>query len=180
MELEVRHGLNHKRSGGAKPMAAIPPTDPNVNPTDPSSESQASFQAYRPTSDRASMKRPHKPLLIMAAFVVLLVVGGLIHAMSKPDAAEARDAAPDYSEMTVDQLAEDAGMPAARELTRRMFDGTGAERADASRVFNNPPSMRLRRNLAMSMALLQQQKAMAHNVRMQRHQRMAEEGYGDW
>ena len=114
------------------------------------------------------------PLIIFGVCVVALIVGVIISG-TRPEAAEAKAAKP-VTEMTADELAEDASMPAARELVRRMCDGTPAEHADASRVMTSPRSPRLARNLAMAMALAQQKRANEMRLRVEREQRMMMEG----
>ena len=92
-------------------------------------------------------------------------------------AAEAKKPKPNYATMTADDLAQDASVPAARELSRRMTTGTQAEHMAAAGAIDRWRSARLTRNMAMSMALAAQKKALDGNVRMNRDQRMAREGY---
>jgi len=94
-----------------------------------------------------------------------------------PDEADAKPAKADVTTVTAAQLAENSSHTAAKELVRRMYYGTDTERAAATRVINGPQSPRLRRNLAMAMALQAQKRANAMHARNMREMRLAEEGY---
>ena len=105
----------------------------------------------------------------MAVSVALIVVG-LVFFTGGPDDADAKPTVPDFSAMTADELAGNASAVAARELARRMTEGSPAERAAAGSALNRRSSPRLIRNFAMAMALQQQKKASDMNLRIQRDQ----------
>ena len=142
--------------------------DRQAQPTAPS------FEPYVPSQEPP--RRSRLPLVLGAASVVVLVCG-LVFWKSQPDAAEADTKVVDVGQMTVDQLAEDAGPLAARELVRRSLYGAPAESAAASSAMNHPRSPRLARNLAVAMALEQQKRANDMRIRNEREMRMVEQGY---
>jgi len=131
------------------------------------------FQAYLPSTERPK----HSPrMLIVAGAMMLVVIAGLAIWTSGPDDAEA-EAPVDVGKMTPEQLVKDASMGAARELLRRQHEGTPAERAAANKAMSGSRSARLTRNLAMAMALRQQNRAHEMNVRMRREMQTAERGH---
>lgn len=131
------------------------------------------FRAYVPAPE----PEPHsRRMLVFVGLSVVVIIAGLVF-WSGPDEVEAKPAKADVSTMTAEQLAENSSPRAAKELIRRMYHGTEAERAPAARVINSPQSPRLRRNLAMAMALQMQNRANAMRVRNEREMRMAEQGY---
>ena len=132
------------------------------------------FRPYVPSAEPGGHSR--RPLVFMALSVVVGIVG-MVFWSGRPDEAEAKNAKADVSKMTPAQLAEDSSPPAAKELVRRMYHGTDAQRAAASHVVNNVRSPRLRRNLAMAMALETQKRANAMRARTQREMQMSEQGY---
>ena len=148
----------------------VPP--PVAQPPD-GDEAAPAFVPILPTPTPPKSSRT--PLIIFGVCVVALI-GGVIISCTRPDAADAEDAAKPVAEKTAEVLAEDASMPAARELVRRMCDGTAAEHAEASRVMTAPRSPRLARNLAMAMALAQQKRANDHRLRVEREMQMIEQG----
>ena len=143
----------------------------------PGSEEESPPQPFVAIHHEPEPPKPMKKLLIPAGVATVVIIGGLIFCRGNPDEAEAKKPKLNYATMTADQLAQDASMPAARELTRRMTTGTGTERTAASAAIDRWRSSRLTRNLAMAMALAAQKKALDANVRMSRDQRMATEGY---
>ena len=123
----------------------------------------------------APARSSRTPLIVFGVCVVALI-GGIIFTCTRPDSAEAEPTATPVSAMTAAELGEDASMPAARELVRRMLQGTSAEHAEAARVMNAPRTPRLARNLAMAMALAQQKRANDMRLRNEREIRMYEQG----
>lgn len=132
------------------------------------------FEAYLPSE--APQERSRLPWVLLGLSAVL-IVGGLVYWSTRPDSAEAENTPIDFRKMTVEQLAENASMEAAVELLRRQREGSRAERAAASKAIDRPRSARLTRNLAMAMALQQQNRANQMHVRMERERQMAERGY---
>lgn len=152
------------------------PSDvPEMGP--PAAEDESPPQIFTAIHHEPDPPKPMRKLLIPVGVAVGVIVGGLIFCRGKPDEAEAKKPTPNYATMTADDLAQDASVPAARELTRRMTSGTSAERTAASTAIDRWRSSRLTRNLAMAMALAAQKRALDANVRMSRDQRMASEGY---
>ena len=143
----------------------------------PATEGETPPQTFTAIHQEPPPPKPMGKLLIPAGVAVVLIVGGLIFFRGKPDEAEAKKPNLNYATMTVDDLAQNASVPAARELTRRMATGTQAERIGVSSAMSRWPSARLTRNMAMAMALAAQKKALDGNVRMSRDQRIAREGY---
>ena len=132
------------------------------------------FRPYVP--DPEPPERSRLPLILAGVSVALLIFG-LVFWKKSPDAAEADTKVLDVSQMTAEQLAEDASAAAARELVRRLLHGAPAERAAASSVMKRPRSPRLMRNLAVAMALAQQKRANDMRLSVERETRMMEEGY---
>jgi len=159
------------------PQSSDAPQTPYQAPQAPADQPETAapvFQAYLPPE--APPGRSRLPLALAVLGGVVLVVGWAFY-RGRPDEAEAKPPAIDVASMTAAELAEDAGPAAARELVRRLLEGTPAEHAAAAAVMNTPPSPRLARNLAMAMALAQQKRANEMRVRAARHMRMAEQGY---
>lgn len=130
------------------------------------------FRPYLPSEEPPSRSRLPWIFLGLSA---ILILGGLVFWSGRP--AEAESAVVDVSKMTAEQLVKDASMAAARELIRRLDDGTPAERTAASGAMDGRQSARLTRNLAMARALEQQKRANEMKLRMERDRRMAEQGY---
>ena len=146
-----------------------PPNDPPAEPGQPS-EGEAPAPTFKPfIRESAPAKPSRKPLIIVAVSVALIVVG-LIFFTGGPDDAEAKPAVLDVGALSADELAQNASAVAARELARRMTEGSPAERAAAGSALNRRSSPRLIRNFAMAMALQQQKKANDMNLRIQRDQ----------
>ncbi|GAF93414.1 unnamed protein product, partial [marine sediment metagenome] len=101
------------------------------------------------TSPGPDTMKPSRTPLILLGLSVVIVAAGLIFCSGGPDTIEAEQAIPDVRSMTAEQLAEDAGLLAAKELTRRMFQGTPAEQAAASGVVTRSRNPRLARHMAM-------------------------------
>ena len=115
------------------------------------------------------------PLILMGVAGVPVVVG-LIVLGGKGDAAEDKTRLPAVSGMTVEELPADASLLAARELARRTVTGTPAEQAAASSAITRCTDPRLRRNLAMAMALEQQKKQQQVMRRLEVNRRMVMDG----
>jgi len=143
----------------------------------PAAEGESPPQVFTAIHHEPEPPKSMRKLLIPAGVAVVVIVGGLIFCRGKPDEAEAKKPKPNYATMTADDLAQDASVPAARELSRRMTTGTQAEHMAAAGAIDRWRSARLTRNMAMAMALAAQKKALDGNVRMNRDQRMAREGY---
>ena len=143
----------------------------------PAAEGETPPQAFTAIHYEPPPPKSMRKLLIPVGIAVVVIAGGLIFCRGKPEEAEAENPKLNYATMTADDLAKNASVPAARELTRRMTTGTHAERIAVSSAMNRWPSARLTRNMAMAMALRAQKKALAGNVRMSRDQRIAREGY---
>ena len=99
----------------------------------------------------ATMKPSRTPLILLVLSVVIVAAGLMFCGGGEPDTVEAVQAVPDVSSMTAEQLAEDAGLLAAKELTRRMFEGTPAEQAAASSVVTRSRNPRLARHMVMAL-----------------------------
>jgi hypothetical protein len=163
-------------------------TQPDPTPEDPTQDgqdedptqdgqdenSEVTFTPYLPSTEPQEPSR--KPWMILGG-CVLLVVGGVLFWPDSTDDAAAADTPPDVRKMTAEQLGQEGSMLAAVELVRRTYEGTPAQRSAAARVMDRPPSTRLRRNLAMAMALRQQKRATDRNARMAREMRGIEEAY---
>ena len=98
----------------------------------PAAEGESPPQVFTAIHREPEPPKSMRKLLIPAGVAVAVIVGGLIFCRGKPDEAEAQKPKPNYASMTADDLAENASVPAARELTRRMAAGTPAERMAAS------------------------------------------------
>jgi hypothetical protein len=149
-------------------------TSETMNQDDQGEKPAPAFQAFLPSAEPP--KRSRLPLVFLG-LGVLVLIGGLLFWGGGPDGAEADKPAVDVRQMTAEQLAEVASVPAARELVRRRRHGTPAEQAAAASVMNHPSSARLARNLAIATALEHQNRANEMRVNMERDIRMAEEGY---
>ena len=132
------------------------------------------FEAYLPSEEPP--KRSRLPLVFLGVGVVVMI-GGLIFLGGRSDEPKAKKPKVDVRQMTAEQLAEAASVPAARELIRRRNEGDAAERAAAASVMSHPGSARLARNLTIAMALEQQKRANDMAVSMERDNRMARRGF---
>ena len=152
---------------------------PNETPegTGQNTEGEAPAPTFRPYVPVGDPPMRSRLPLILGCLGVVVLIAGLAIWIGAPEEAEAKPAKVSVRKMTAGQLADNAGFDAARELVRRMLHGTPAEHAAASAVMNPPRSPRLARNLAMAMALEQQKRANAMNLRVQREMQRAEEGY---
>jgi len=135
-------------------------------------------QQFTPLIVKSGPKPPPHRLYIFLGVCVVVSVVGFIFCAGKPEKAEAKTKPTmlDFRNMTSRELAENASAAAARELARRMFHGTEAERASASSAVNCWSSPRLGRNMAIAMALEQQKKAQELARRMEEERRMMMEG----
>jgi len=158
-------------------MTHVPPSSetPQMMGQDPSDEAPA--PAFRPfLPEEESPKHSRWPLVVLGLSVVL-VIGGLVYRSTRPAEAKAQTPVQDVGSMTSDELAKNASAAAARELVRRMLDGTPAEQAAVSSLMTHPQSPRLARNLAMAMALAQQKRASQMRLQVERNIQMVERGY---
>ena len=156
-------------------MTEVPQSNDDSNETSPNPEEEQSapdFQAYLvlPTSNSSS----RKTIFIIGACVLVMIIGLIIR--DKPHPAQAKKPAIDFKAMASHELAQNASPQAARELVRRMYHGTDAERMSATSVIVNP-SPRLGRNLAVAMSLELQKKQQENMRRMRESIRQAEQGY---
>ena len=154
-------------------MAEIPQCDPTPVPAIQDGQDETAEVTFTPYLPSAEPEEPsRKPWMILGG-CLLLVIGGWLF---WPDdfGKVAPDTPPDVSKMTEQELAEEGSMLAATELVRRMNEGTLAQRSAASRVMDRPPSVRLRRNIGMAMALQSQKRATDMNARMAREMQKAE------
>jgi len=140
---------------------------------DPQDEAPT-FRRYVSSPEPAAHSRR---MMIFMGLSIVTIIAGLIFWNGGPDEADAKPAKADVTKMTAEQLAENSSHAAAKELIRRMHHGTDTERDAAVRVVNGPVSPRLRRNLAMAMALQAQKRANAMHARSEREMRLAEQGY---
>ena len=147
---------------------------PETTGPDAQGDPPPTFAPYVPPAAPAAPSR--RPLIFIGLSVVVVIIG-LVFWSGEPDEADAKPVKADVSKMTAQQLAEDSSPRAAKELVRRMYHGTNAERATASSVINHPQSQRLRRNLAMAMAYEMRNRANTMRNRAEREMQMAEEGY---
>ncbi|GAF98136.1 unnamed protein product, partial [marine sediment metagenome] len=143
----------------------------------PAAEGETPLQPFTAIHYVPPPPKSMRKLLIPVGIAVVVIAGGLIFCRGKPEEAEAENPKLNYAAMAADDLAKNASVPAARELTRRMTTGTAAERTAASTAIDRWRTGRLTRNMAMAMALAAQKRALDSNVRMGRDRRMARRGY---
>ena len=125
-----------------------------------SPESEESAPVFTPVlSDPLPESAGRKPLILLGVAIVAIIIG-VIFCGGDPDTAKAKPAPLDVANMTAEELAKNASPPAARELARRIAEGTGEEQSAAAAAMRNSPSPRLARNMAMAMALQQQKRQM--------------------
>ena len=154
------------------PSAETPPGD------------EAAAQAQSPMMVEMPVTKTSRwPLVVIGAAVGLVVLGLAVHRGGPSKAeAKAKDNAPaaNYKAMTTQQLMDDAGLPAAMELARRMNEGVPADRAALQGEMTSGRNPRLLRNLATAMALEAQKRQQAMMVNMERQVNESEgRGRGD-
>ncbi len=140
-------------------MTQIPQSSNTQQAADQGPDGDDPAQSFTAILPEPVQSGPPRKLLVVGGVAVVIAILGMIFSGGEPDSAKAKaPAALDAAGMTSQELAENAGFMAARELARRMMDGTPAEQASVTSILHRYRTPRLARNLAMAMALEQQKK----------------------
>ena len=140
---------------------------PEILPAQPERE-------FSPQVAPATPAAPCRWPLTVMGLSTLLLAGWLIFRSDAPVKPRIEPPPANYSAMTAQQLAQDAGVPAAIELARRIASRNPQEQVAAAQVMADCRNPRLARNLAMAMTL-QQQKTRQEIIRQVQREQMSED-----
>ncbi len=160
------------------PSNATGPSAANPQGGDPMSSGP--MMASQPTYYMPPETKSGNSKWLLAVFILgmAVVVAGIVFGGSSPKQADATPMPVDYKTMSSQQLADNAGVEAAQELTKRFMSDDEAVQTAAADAIDRNRTPRLQRNLAMAMAQQQQKLAREQMLRVQKAQREMMEADG--